>query len=98
MNDRNPYSRSGRIPDGSNLQSGRLFDIRDTDGQSPSGQRIDCMKCKHYYVTWEPSFPRGCRLFQFKSKQLPCDVVFSSTGQPCQQFEKRKAHKPKADS
>ncbi|PZD94204.1 uracil-DNA glycosylase [Paenibacillus sambharensis] len=50
-------------------------------------KRIDCMKCKHFYVTWDPGFPRGCRAFGFKTKSMPSQTVLSSSGQPCMNFE-----------
>ncbi|WP_378127978.1 uracil-DNA glycosylase [Cohnella boryungensis] len=53
----------------------------------PAAQRIDCMKCKHFYVTWDPRFPKGCKAFGFKSHTLPSLTVRSSSGQPCMMFE-----------
>jgi hypothetical protein len=49
--------------------------------------RIDCMKCRYFYVTWDPSFPRGCKAFGFKTKHMPSQTVMSSSGQPCMKFE-----------
>jgi len=54
-------------------------------------QQINCFKCIHYYITWDPARPKGCRHFGFKSTQLPSIVVYKSSGEPCQAFqEKRK--------
>ncbi|MBB3114769.1 hypothetical protein FHS18_006929 [Paenibacillus phyllosphaerae] len=50
-------------------------------------QRINCMKCRHFYVTWDPQFPRGCRAFGFKTHALPSATVLSSSGKPCMNFE-----------
>jgi len=52
-------------------------------------KRIDCFKCKHFYVTWDQSFPRGCRAMGFKSKEMPSDVVFQSSGMECMRFEEK---------
>lgn len=52
--------------------------------------RIDCRKCKYYYVTWDPNNPHGCRQFGFKSKQIPSLVVYKSSGNPCIGFELKK--------
>ncbi|MCI3920958.1 uracil-DNA glycosylase [Paenibacillus sp. TRM 82003] len=49
--------------------------------------RINCLKCKHYYVTWDPQFPRGCRAFNFKTSAMPSATVLSSSGSPCMKFE-----------
>lgn len=48
--------------------------------------RVNCLKCKHFYVTWDPKFPRGCRAYQFKTRQLPSSVVRSSSGSECMQY------------
>ncbi|MCZ8511311.1 uracil-DNA glycosylase [Paenibacillus filicis] len=45
------------------------------------------MKCKHFYVTWDPAFPRGCRAYGFKTVELPSAVVLRSSGQHCQSYE-----------
>ncbi|WP_317987033.1 hypothetical protein [Sutcliffiella rhizosphaerae] len=49
-------------------------------------KRINCLKCKHFYVTWDPNFPNGCKAFDFKTKQLPSLAVFRSSGLPCLKF------------
>jgi hypothetical protein len=50
-------------------------------------QRIACMRCKHYQVTFDPASPRGCKLFQFKSAVMPHILVKQSTGKDCTSFE-----------
>lgn len=52
-------------------------------------ERPDCLHCRHYFVTWEPAQPRGCRAFGFKSVELPAMVVLSSSGEACRLFERR---------
>ena len=52
-------------------------------------EKIDCFKCKHFYITWEQSFPRGCKAMGFKSKEMPSDVVFQSSGMECMRFEEK---------
>ena len=51
--------------------------------------RPDCLHCEHYYVTWEPERPRGCRAYAFKSEQTPSEVVLASSGEPCQLFSRK---------
>ncbi|RED66248.1 uracil-DNA glycosylase [Cohnella lupini] len=53
----------------------------------PNKPRIDCMKCRHFYVTWDPRNPKGCKAFGFKTSQMPSLAVFSSSGKPCLNFE-----------
>ncbi len=50
-------------------------------------KRIDCYKCRHYFITWEPSNPHGCRAMGFKSHQLPGEVVHQHSGELCQAFQ-----------
>lgn len=52
---------------------------------------IDCNRCKHYFITWDSTRPRGCRYFGFKSKNLPSLEVYRNSGQPCQAFEAKDA-------
>lgn len=57
-------------------------------------KRINCIACKHYFVTWDMKFPKGCRAFQFKTPNLPSLDVFRSSGEACLKFEdKRKKGK-----
>jgi hypothetical protein len=43
----------------------------------------DCLRCRHFKITWEPSFPRSCLLFGIKCRNLPSIEVFLSTGKHC---------------
>jgi hypothetical protein len=51
----------------------------------------DCLRCRSYYVTYEPLRPHGCRGFGFTSQRLPRDEVRLSTGEECAAFEPRLA-------
>jgi hypothetical protein len=50
-------------------------------------ERIACMKCKHYHVTFDSSSPRGCKLYGFKSAVMPYVIVKQSSGHDCTSFE-----------
>jgi hypothetical protein len=52
-------------------------------------KRIDCRKCRHYFVTWQESAPHGCRAMGFKSAQLPSVVVYRTSGRACLYFEQK---------
>ena len=54
-----------------------------------SDKRIDCLKCKYYFTSWDPERPRGCRLYGFKSKDYPNLVVMRETGEDCLSFEEK---------
>lgn len=51
-----------------------------------------CIGCLYYYVTWDVKNPKGCKYFGFKSKQMPCLVVYKSAGAYCNMYT------PKNDS
>ncbi len=55
-------------------------------GKESDMDRIHCAGCKFYYVTWDVTFPYGCKLYQIKSKQLPSHVVLQSVGRKCDQY------------
>lgn len=47
----------------------------------------NCRQCKHYFITFEPKTPNGCRKFGMKSKELPSVVVKSAGNGDCAGFE-----------
>lgn len=52
-------------------------------------ERINCFTCRHFYVTWDPNFPKGCKAFQFKTRRLPSQEVMKASGQACLKYEKK---------
>ena len=48
--------------------------------------KIDCFNCQHFFVTWEPANPRGCRAFGFKTARIPSDVVKETSGEECLKY------------
>ncbi len=50
-------------------------------------QKINCIKCKHFFVTYEPRRPYGCRAYGFKSPKMPSVIVYQSSGMECESFE-----------
>ena len=56
----------------------------------PQNQKIECLMCLHYYVTWDKRLPHGCRAMKFKSKTVPAAVVMKSSGEGCLLFELKK--------
>ncbi|APC42469.1 uracil-DNA glycosylase [Clostridium estertheticum] len=49
-------------------------------------EKINCSKCIYYYITWDPAFPKGCKLYGFKSPNLPSILVKQSSGIACGKF------------
>lgn len=52
-------------------------------------RRTGCFECKHFYITWDKHYPRGCKAMGFKSMELPWRVVLNASGRACLKF----AHK-----
>lgn len=42
-----------------------------------------CKGCRHFYITYDASFPYGCRALQFKSRRQPYVEVQSASLTPC---------------
>jgi hypothetical protein len=57
--------------------------------------RSKCRKCRHYYITWDPKAPYGCRILKFKSRSDPGLVVWQSSGFACLHFLPKKDEKSK---
>ena len=51
--------------------------------------RISCQKCKFFYVTWDRSFPYGCKAMGFKGNTMPYLMVFQASGKPCMAYEEK---------
>lgn len=51
--------------------------------------RVICRMCRYFFITWNASFPYGCKAYGFKSKQIPDLFVFQSSGAKCKCFEKK---------
>ena len=58
-----------------------------------SAEKVDCFKCRHFAVSWDPRFPRSCKFFGFKTVQMPSVTVLKSSGEPCGGFEKKETGK-----
>ncbi|MBF0339730.1 MAG: uracil-DNA glycosylase [Magnetococcales bacterium] len=56
---------------------------------SDSSQPIDCMRCRHFQITWEAGHPRACRAMGFKTALWPWQEVLRSSGGPCLKFESK---------
>lgn len=58
------------------------------------GKAPNCLQCEHFYVTWDPRFPRGCRMFGIKTPRIPSRVVFETTGNHCPAFTPDRRRNP----
>jgi hypothetical protein len=51
--------------------------------------RVDCMRCRAFFITYEVRFPYGCTTFGIKSRSLPAAEVHRSSGDECAAFDPR---------
>ena len=49
----------------------------------------NCNKCKHFYVTYKPKLPHGCKAFRVISKKLPYLEVKNISGIDCALFSNK---------
>ncbi|MBA3015984.1 MAG: uracil-DNA glycosylase [Proteobacteria bacterium] len=56
---------------------------------SQHSSTVNCLACRHFYITYEPAHPYGCRSLSFKSREMPSRVVYASSGMECQSFSKK---------
>jgi hypothetical protein len=67
---------------GAGFAKGRRI-IMETQGTN----KINCNKCKYFYITWEKEFPYGCKAMGFKSKNMPNRVTREVSQRQCLSFE-----------
>ncbi|MCL0033907.1 hypothetical protein M1M94_00210 [Thermodesulfovibrionales bacterium] len=53
-------------------------------------EKIDCFKCKHFYITWDKNFPYGCKAMGFKSRHMPSWEVHQASGMSCLKYSKKR--------
>lgn len=64
------------------------------DSEGPERHRqINCRACRHYYITYDPRFPYGCRAAGFKSRVMPSQEMINSSGLECQVFQEKQTGK-----
>jgi hypothetical protein len=56
---------------------------------APPAETVRCARCAHYFVTYDPAFPHGCRIAGFKSRVLPSQEMAAHSGLPCLCFTAR---------
>ena len=66
------------------------------NSEPPSGKNqnkqeteVNCFSCSHFYITYEQDFPYGCRAVGFKSRPMPSQVMYVSSGIDCQLFKEK---------
>ena len=62
-----------------------------TDPSAAPARGPNCYQCRHFAVSWDPSFPYLCRLLGFKSRALPAIEVLRADGVFCRGFSVKTA-------
>ena len=57
-----------------------------TDRKDHTGTLINCFSCEHFYITYDPRHPYGCRTMGFKSFRMPSVDVYGASGADCTLF------------
>ena len=52
-----------------------------------------CFRCRHFYVTWDKKFPRGCKAMGFVSRDMPSLVVRDASAMKCLKFKEKKRNR-----
>jgi hypothetical protein len=58
--------------------------------KSPEDKGINCHQCGHFFITYDPKYPYGCRVIGFKSRDLPSVVVCRDSGSACRLYSPKK--------
>lgn len=59
-------------------------------------KKPNCMNCQHFFITYDPRTPRGCKLYKLQSRELPSQIV-KMAGTECMGFKEKvkRNEKPK---
>ncbi len=49
-------------------------------------EEINCKRCIHYFITWDPTRPNGCKIFSFKSQKMPSRILKECGEKKCGSF------------
>jgi hypothetical protein len=52
-------------------------------------QKVLCLRCRHYFVTWDKNHPHGCKAFKLKSAVLPYYDIQLVSNMNCLKYEAR---------
>lgn len=60
-------------------------------------EKPKCSQCRHYFITWNPKTPNGCRRYSIQSKEKPSIIVAMAGLGECQGFEAKISNKDKSE-
>ena len=64
-------------------------DLPSQAGQDEQETEINCFSCRYFYITYDPTFPYGCRTIGFKSYLLPPKEVYVNSDMDCLLFAEK---------
>lgn len=47
---------------------------------------VNCRKCIFFKITWERNFKYACKVFGFKSQNIPSIEIINAAGKECPKF------------
>jgi hypothetical protein len=50
-------------------------------------EKPNCRKCRHFFITWNPKTPHGCKRYGIESREDPSKIVSMAGLGDCQGFE-----------
>ena len=57
----------------------------------------NCIKCKHYFITFDADAPKGCRIYGIKSSSMPTTIIKqANNGMDCIGFIEKPQKKEKS--
>lgn len=60
--------------------------------------RPNCSKCKHFFVTYDPRSPRGCKAYGIQTAGVPSQIIKAANkGEDCLGFSPKKSAQEKAE-
>ncbi|NLN38295.1 MAG: uracil-DNA glycosylase [Smithella sp.] len=68
-----------------------------SDKKDHQGTLINCFSCGHFYITYEPKYPYGCKAMGFKSFRMPSVDVHGASGMDCSVFIPKDKDKGRSD-
>jgi len=58
-------------------------------GKKPQPKEINCFSCHLFFITYERTFPDGCRAAGFKSRLMPSREMRVNSGLECLLFKEK---------
>lgn len=72
----------------------RRYGIKETEeAADPKTKGPNCRGCVSFEITWDFTFPYGCKAMGFKTRKIPSMEVYEASGIHCQMFQPKPTKK-----